>query len=78
MRKQYNNNDIVKFVENKDSYLSKDLGYTRSTSVHDINNCYSAICRYYPNTLYYARNYSDDWNAWRTPQIKEANLVLKR
>ena len=34
----YNNNDIVKFVENKDSYLSSDLGYTRNN-----NNCQGII-----------------------------------
>lgn len=74
----YNNNDIVKFIENKDSYLSKDLGYTRGVNVHDINNWYRGICWNYPNTLYYARNYSDDWNAWRSDEVRQANLVLKR
>ena len=74
----YNNNDIVKFIEKKDSYLSKDLGYTRNTSIHDINNWYRGICEYYPNTLYYARNYSSDWHSWRSNEVKNANLVLKR
>ena len=74
----YNQSDIIKFAENKDSYLSKDLGYTRNSSIHDINRFYRELCCYYPNTLYYARNYSNDWNSWRSNEIKEANLVLKR
>ena len=74
----YNPNDIVKFVENKDSYLSNDLGYTRSESVDNINRWYRGLCENYPNTLYYARNYSEEWNGWRTQEVKQANLVLKK
>ena len=74
----YNNNDIIKFVENKDSYLSNDLSYTRNVPIREINNWYKNICEYYPNTLYYARNYSWDFHAWKSNEIKEANLKLKR
>lgn len=73
-----NPDDIVKFVENKDSYLSKDLGYTRHENTGTINSWYSGLCGCYPNTLYYARNYSEEWNAWRTGEVKQANLSLKR
>ena len=73
----YNHNDIVKFVENQDSYLSKDLGWTRNVSIYDINRWYSDICRTYPNTLYYARNYTDEWNAWRSNYIRSSNMQLK-
>ena len=74
----YNNNDIIKFVENKDSYLSKDLGWTRGVDIHTINEWYKNMCKYYPNTLYYARNYSNDWNSWRSSEIRNANLTLKK
>ena len=73
----YNHNDIIKFVENKDSYLSNDLGYTKYNSVHDINSWYSSICNNYPNTLYYARNYSNDWHAWRSEEVRNSNMKLK-
>ena len=72
----YNNNDIIKFVENKDSFLSKDLGYTKNNSVNEVNNWYKSICTYYPNTLYYARNYTNDWHSWKSSEVKEANLKL--
>ena len=74
----YNNNDIIKFIENKDSYLSSELSFTKNVPIWEIDNWYDNICNYYPNTLYYARNYSNDWNSWRSNEIKEANLVLKR
>lgn len=74
----YNNNDIIKFAENKDSYLSNDLSYTRNVPIWEINNWYKNISEYYPNTLYYARNYSWEWHAWKSNEIKEANLKLKR
>jgi alpha-amylase len=73
----YNPNDIVKFVENKDSYLSKDLGWTRYVDRDSINNWYRGICGSYPNTLYYARNYSDDWHQWRSDSVRESNMMLK-
>jgi alpha-amylase len=74
----YNINDIIKFVENKDSYLSRDLGWTRNAKTWEINEWYNGLCMYYPNTLYYARNYSNDWNAWRESKVRNANLTLKR
>ncbi len=70
-------NSIIKFVENKDSYLSSDLGYTKDKKISDINNWYNGMCNHYPNTLYYARNYTDDWHAWRSNEVKEANMKLK-
>ena len=65
-------------VENKDSYLSSDLGYTRFENVGTINGWYRGLCENYPNTLYYARNYSEEWNAWRTGEVKQSNLILKQ
>ena len=72
----YDNKDINKFIENKDSYLSKDLGYTSKNSIKEINEWYSNICSYYPNTLYYARNYTNDWHNWKSSSIRESNLKL--
>ncbi len=72
----YNNNDIIKFIENKDSYLSSELSFTKNVPIWEIDNWYDNICNYYPNTLYYARNYSNDWNSWRSNRVKQANLKL--
>ncbi len=72
----YDVKDIIKFVENKDSYLSKDLGYTKNVRVQDINSWYSGLCGVYPNSLYYARNYTHDWHSWRSDEVREANLKL--
>lgn len=72
----YDNNDIIKFIENKDSYLSSELSFTKNVPIREIDNWYDNICNYYPNTLYYARNYSNDWNSWRSDRIKQANLKL--
>ena len=74
----YNNDDIIKFIENKDSYLSKDLGYTKNNSIKEINEWYGNISSYYPNTLYYARNYSNDWHSWKSNEVKNANLKLRK
>lgn len=72
----YNNSDVIKFVENKDSYLSNDLSYTKHVPIWEINEWYKNVSEYYPNTLYYARNYSYDWHAWKSNEIKTANLKL--
>lgn len=72
----YKKEDIIKFVENKDSYLSNDLSYTRNIPVREINNWYSNLAEFYPNTLYYARNYSYDWYAWKSNEVRKSNLKL--
>ena len=74
----YNKEDVIRYVENKDSYMSSDLGYTKHVSVYDINCWYNGLALYFPNTLYYARNYSNDWNAWRSNEVKNANFKLVR
>lgn len=72
----YNKNDIIKFVENKDSYLSSELAYTKNMPIWEVNKCYESITQNYPNTLYYARNYTNDWHAWKNNEIRQANLKL--
>ena len=67
---------VIRFIENKDSYLSKDLGWTKNVPSYIISNYYKDLCDVYPNTKFYARNYSYDWNEWRNSIVKEANLKL--
>ncbi len=67
---------IIKFIENKDSFLSKDLGYTKNWSKERITNDYAHLAANYPNTLYYARNYTDDWYEWESKDVREANKQL--
>ncbi|MBR4178540.1 MAG: hypothetical protein IKR57_04255 [Bacilli bacterium] len=67
---------IIKYIENKDSFLSKDLGYTKTWSKEKITEDYTNLSRYYPNTLYYARNYTDDWYEWQSEGVREANKQL--
>lgn len=67
---------IIKFVENKDSYLSKDLGWSRFQSKEKITNDYYNLASHYPNTKYYARNYSNDWHEWKSEKVRQANLKL--
>ena len=71
-----NRDSIIKFIENKDSYLSKDLGWTKDWSKERVTHEYMNLASYYPNTLYYARNYSDDWYEWQSKDVKEANKRL--
>ena len=76
----YNKDTIIRFIENKDSFLSKDLGYTKTWPKERITREYIDLCGEYPNTLYYARNYTDDWHEWQSHGVREANkrLVKKR
>ena len=72
----WNKEGVIRFIENKDSYLSKDLGWTKYKNVYDITNEYYDLASNFPNTKYYARNYSNDWHEWKSNKIKEANLRL--
>ena len=72
----YDRNKIIKYIENKDSFLSKDLGYTKKWSKERITGDYYNLASNYPNTLYYARNYTDDWYEWQSDGVREANKQL--
>ena len=72
----YNKDNIIKFIENKDSFLSKDLGYTKYWSKERITNDYMDLTSKYPNTKYYARNYTDDWYEWQSDNVRNANKRL--
>ena len=69
---------LIRFIENKDSYLSGELGWTKKYKTHDIIDSYKELNSRYENTLYYARNYTNDWYEWMSPKVKEANKVLKK
>lgn len=67
-----NKGDVIKFIENKDSFLSKDLGWTRNWSTDRINNEYFLLTGTYPNTLFYDRE-GKDQGQWKKELIKRAN-----
>lgn len=74
---------VVRACETHDSFLSDDVGYSRDWSIDYIIQCYTWLASIYPCTIFYARNYSPDWNIWHKKddeRIKNANaqLVLKK
>ena len=71
-----NKETIIKFIENKDTFLSKDLGYTKDWPKEKVTHEYMNLTANYPNTLYYARNYTDDWYEWQSSGVKEANKKM--
>lgn len=76
----YDKDAVIKYIENKDSYLSDGMNWTKSWPVERINKEYYYLTGEYPNTLYYARNYTDSWNEWKSDTVRYANLrrVRKR
>ena len=72
---------IIRFVENKDSYLSGDVGkWTANWPVEKVVDDYANwLTPNYPNSLFYARNTygrsSEDWHAWKSEKVKRANKV---
>ena len=72
---------IIRFVENKDSYLSGDVGkWTANWPVEKVVDDYANwLTPNYPNSLFYARNTygrsSEDWHAWKSEKVRKANKV---
>jgi len=72
---------IIRFVENKDSFLSGDVGkWTANWPVEKVVDDYANwLTPNYPNSLFYARNTygrsSEDWHAWKSEKVKKANKV---
>lgn len=65
----------IKFVENKDSFLSNDsMGYTKGKTKEDIIREYKDLTYNYPNTLFYARN-NNDFDMWKSDEVRDANKV---
>lgn len=70
-----NKDDMVVFVESHDSFLNDGaLGYTKFLCDDIIINEYNILCANFPNTIFYARPFSDVYKNYR---IKEANNKLK-
>ena len=67
-----NKEAIIKYVENKDSFLSKDLGWTKDWPADRVNNDYYYLTGNYPNTLFYDRE-GKDKGQWKKELIKRAN-----
>lgn len=67
-----NKESIIKYIENKDSFLSKDLGWTKDWSTDRVNNEYYQLTGNYPNTLFYDRE-GKDQGQWKKELIKRAN-----
>ncbi len=68
---------LVSFVESHDQYYNWRPGMISPISDTCITDWYCAKAKYFPNTLYYARPFSEEW---KNPKMKEANQqkVLKR
>ena len=72
---------IIRFVENKDSYLSGDVGkWTANWPVEKVVDDYANwLTPNYPNSLFYARNtyggHPKDWHAWKSEKVRKANKV---
>ena len=72
---------IIRFVENKDSFLSGDVGkWTADWPVDRVVDAYANwLTPNYPNSLFYARNtygrHSEDWHAWKSEKVEKANKV---
>ena len=72
---------IIRFVENKDSFLSGDVGkWTANCPVEKVVDDYANwLTPNYPNSLFYARNTygrsSEDWHAWKSEKVRKANKV---
>lgn len=69
----YDKNSIVKFEESHDSYYS--LKWSRNWSSNEISNRYHNLCDNYPNTIYFARPYDDEW---KSNTVRNANKIKKK
>lgn len=64
---------IIKFSESHDTYL--EFGYTRDISSHQITKNYQYLTKEFPNTLYYARPFDDEW---KSDEVNNANNSLEK
>jgi len=63
-----NRDHVVVFSESHDSYY--EFGYTKNKTSREITNDYRNLVQHYPNTLYFARSFD---NEWRSPEMKDAH-----
>lgn len=67
---------LVRFCETKDTFLGAgDMGYTKFVPDYEITNWYEGLASFYPNTLYYKREHSDEF---QSDKVRKANKVLVR
>ena len=60
----------IKYPESHDSYLG--FRYTDRESSKEIGDRYADFCRWFPNTLFYARPFD---NEWQSETVKKGNKV---
>ena len=67
---------LVRFTETKDTYLGAgSMGYTKHVPDYEISNWYEGLANFYPNTLYYKREHSNEYGS---EKVRKANKVLVR
>ena len=63
--------EIISFVESHDQYFNWRPNTISPISDNQINDWYQVKVKNYPNTLYYARPFS---NAWKDEKVKKIHL----
>ena len=72
-KSNHNHNKIVVFSENHDTFLNtNEVGRTRNIDEEIVIRDYIELTRFYPNTLFYPRPFSEKW---KEPRIREANII---
>lgn len=56
-----NKDHVVVFPESHDSFY--EFGYTKDKSSQEITKDYKVIVHNYPNTIYFARSFDDEWKS---------------
>lgn len=68
-------NTLITYVESHDQYYNWRPGKISTLSDATISEWYYGKNNYYPNTLYYARPFS---NEWKSEKVKNANKVKSK
>lgn len=66
-----NKGHVVIFSESHDSYY--EFGYTRNKSSREITEDYKNLVHNYPNTIYFARSFDDEWKSDLISDIHSKN-----
>lgn len=74
----YDKDRIIRYAESHDSYLSNDLGYTRNWPKEKVLDKYLRLASESDNILFYPRNYSYDWHAWKSEEVQKGNQLVKK
>ena len=74
-----NREEMVKFIETHDTYLSEDaLGYTKNWSTDKVINDYVILAKYYNNTLFYIRPNDHTWMDGRIKKSHELARIRRK